>query len=64
MSSSRAWKGNGPKLQLRAQIMLLLDSLLFLIENYTISLFAEVADGSSNVREVWKLSVQQIKVSN
>ena len=51
-------------MQLRAQIMLPVDSLSFLIENYTISLFAEVADGSSNVREVWKLSVRQIKVSN
>jgi len=52
MSSSCAWKGNGPKLHLRAQIMLLVDSLLFLVEIYIISMFAEVADGSSNVREV------------
>jgi len=59
-----AWKGNGPKLQLRAQIMLLVDSLSFLIENYTTSLFTEVVDGSSNVQEVWKLLVRQIKVSN
>lgn len=26
------------------------------------SLVAEVADGSSNVREVWKLSVKQIQI--
>jgi hypothetical protein len=34
MSSSRAWKGNGPKLQLRARIMLSVDSLSFLIRSY------------------------------